>query len=249
MGADQDKILRDSEKVREITKWTTRYAENRTLTTLVIMVTAFLVPVVILFLFAFGMASFGKGKMLLTVALVFVFVAISIILIIFVVKYGGKKRGLIDQLINQRIYGKEGIVSTSAAKLTKKKKCLDVFIGIVYTGCLLGSMYLAIIDYIPVKYILPIIAIFYIPFQVYLYFMQRPRLVSLVLVCPILYAVHAILIVAGVPIFFTGTFAVSLNMLVPIVYMFLTYLAGHFYSRYALRKLKAVAHLQEDDNE
>jgi len=39
-------------------------------------------------------------------------------------------------------------------------------------------------------------------------------------------------------------------MLIPLAgYGLLCALAGHFYSRYALRKLKAAAKLQEDNNE
>jgi hypothetical protein len=87
-------------------------------------------------------------------------------------------------------------------------------------------------------------ALFVVPFNVYLYFMQRPRLGPVLLICPILYTIHAILIIAGVPIFFSGTFAVPLNMLLPIIYTLLTYMIGHLYSRYALKKLKGLAHLE-----
>ncbi|HPS56433.1 MAG TPA: hypothetical protein PLP05_12610, partial [Sedimentisphaerales bacterium] len=57
---------------------------------------------------------------------------------------------------------------------------------------------------------------------------------------------HAILILVGVSIFFTGTYAVPLSMSVPLAYMFLAYLVGHLYSRYALRKLKAAAKVEGD---
>ena len=129
-------------------------------------------------------------------------------------------------------------------KLSGKMKYLDILVGIVYMVCLLGSMELAMLGYIPVKYILPLMALFVVPFNVYLYFMQRPRLGPVHLICPILYAVRAILIIAGVPIFFTGTFAVPLNMFLPIIYTLLTYMIGHLYSRYALKKLKAITHLE-----
>ncbi len=129
-------------------------------------------------------------------------------------------------------------------KLSKKMKCLDIFVGIVYMVCLLGSMELAMLGYIPVKYLLPLMALFVVPFNVYIYFMQRPRLGPVLLICPILYAIHAILIIAGVPIFFTGTYAVPLNMLLPFIYNFLAYIIGHLYSRYALKKLKGLTHLE-----
>jgi hypothetical protein len=66
----------------------------------------------------------------------------------------------------------------------------------------------------------------------------------LVLICPILYSIHAILIVAGVPIFFTENLGI-LNMLVPLIgYVFLAYVICHVYSRYALKKLKRLTLLE-----
>jgi hypothetical protein len=53
-----------------------------------------------------------------------------------------------------------------------------------------------------------------------------------------------ILIMAGVPIYFTGIFAVPLNLLLPLIYTFITYLIGHLYSRHALKKLKSITHLE-----
>ena len=58
---------------------------------------------------------------------------------------------------------------------------------------------------------------------------------------PCLYALHALLIVAGAPILFTGVWG-FLNVLLPLAgYGFVTALVGHFYGRFALRKLKEFA--------
>ncbi len=55
---------------------------------------------------------------------------------------------------------------------------------------------------------------------------------------PALISIHAILILAGAPILFTGRW-VGLNMLIPIFgYGLLTGLLSHLYSRVALRRLK-----------
>ena len=129
-------------------------------------------------------------------------------------------------------------------KLSKKRKYVDIVVGIVYMVCLLGSMELGMSGYIEVKYILPFMALFVVPFGVYQYFVLWPRLGHLLLIFPILYAIHAILIIAGVPIFFTGIFAVPLNMLLPLIYTLLAFMIGHLYSRYALKKLKGITHLE-----
>jgi len=52
-----------------------------------------------------------------------------------------------------------------------------------------------------------------------------------------------------VPILFTGNLR-HWNMMLPVFgYGFLTHIIGHVYSRYALKKLKTAAHLEENTNE
>ena len=134
-------------------------------------------------------------------------------------------------------------------KISKKMKYLDIVVAIVYMILFIGSMNLAMEGHIPVKYLQPLMVLFIVPFLVFQYFLQRPRLGPALLICPILYTIHAILILAGVPIFFTGTFAVPLNMSLPIlVYTFLAYMIGHLYSRCALKKLKEASRFQENNN-
>ncbi len=247
----QDK---NAEKLKEIPKWTRKYAQNRMLTPIVLMVMVILfgmfVSVLVGFPLALAAAGFWKGKMVLgfvgTAVLVAVLAAIVKFYIFIFAKFGGKNKGLLDQIIDRWVYGQEGFASMPQPKLSKKRKCLDIFIGIVYMVCLLGSMELGMLGYIEVKYFLPLTALFVVPFGVYQYFIMQPRLGPVLLIFPILYAIHAILIIAGVPIFFTGTFAVPLNMFLPVIYNFLALIIGHLYSRYALKKLKGISHLEGD---
>jgi hypothetical protein len=210
------------------------------------MFIAFLVA----FSLALAFAGFRKGNILLGCVGIAVLVAVIAAIVKFYIfifaKYGGKNKGLLDQIVDRWMYGREGTVSIPMPEATKKRKWSEIIISIVYMVCLLGSMNLAMHGYIPDKYFIPLTALFVVPFNVYLYFIQRPRLGHVLLLCPILYAIHAILIIAGVPIYFTGTFAVPLNLLVPLIYTFLTYIIGHFYSRYALKRLKDIAHLEGD---
>jgi hypothetical protein len=239
----------NAEKLKEIPKWTRKYAQNRTLTSFVLIVMAGLTSMVISVLLALVVIGFAKGNMILASVSTVVLVAVLISLIIFVSKFGGKNRGLIDQLIDQRIYGTEGTASMPEPKSTRKKKWLDSIVGAVVFICILGSMYLSMEGYIAFKYLQPVMAIYFVPFLVFLYFQQRPRVGPLLLICPILYTIHAILIVAGLPIFFTGDLGI-LNMFLPLIgYTFLACVIGHTYSRHALKKLKTAAHLQENTNE
>jgi MFS family permease len=252
MKTQENQVPQNTAKLKEIPKWARKYAQNRTLTILVLTAMTALLGMFIAALVGFPLAlaviGFWKGKTVLgcigTAVLVAVLVAIVKFYIFMFAKFGGKNKGLLDQIIDRWIYRREGFTSMPQPKLSKKRKCLDIFVGIAYMVCLLGSMELGMSGYIEVKYILPLMALFVVPFGVYQYFTLWPRLGPVLLLFPILYAVHAILIIAGVPIFFTGIFAVPLNMLLPLIYTLLTYMIGHFYSRYALKKLKGITHLE-----
>ena len=246
MNIDQNQESAETEKLKEIPKWTRKYAQNRTLTTLVLMVMICFISMGIVVLTTLVWAAFVKGNMILAGVSIALLVAVLILLIIFVSKYGGKNRGLIDQQIDQQIYGCEGITSMPEPKLTKKKKWLDIVVGAVIFIGGFGSWYLSMKGYIAPKYLQPISAIYFVPHLVFEYFQQRPRFGPLVLLWPILYTIHAILIVAGVPIFFTGNLCVLSICLPLLVYSFLAYVIGHLYIRYALKKLKGITRLEGD---
>jgi TM2 domain-containing membrane protein YozV len=244
------------EKLKEIPKWTRKYAQNRTLTVLVLMVMIMLFSMLVAALVSFplGLAvtGFGKGNMILgcvgIAVLVAVLAGVVIFLIVFLSKFGGRNRGLIDQLIDQRIYGKEGTATVAVPKSSKKRICLEILSGVIFFICFFGSWYLAMEGYIAFKYLQPISALYIVPYAVCgWYFWQSPRMGPIYLLYPILYAIHAALIVAGMPLFFTGPCWCIFSVCLPSVgYSFLAYVIGHLYSRYALKKVKAAAHLEGD---
>jgi len=256
MNNKQNNKLQDknAEKLKEIPKWTRKYAQNRTLTILVLMVMlmffSMFIAVLVGFSLALAAAGFRKGNIILgcvgIAVLVAVLVATVKFIIIFLSKYGGKNRGLIDQLLDQRIYGKEGTASVPVPKSSKKKRCLEIVSVVVFFICFFGSWHLAIKGYIAYKYLQPVSVLYIVPYVVCgWYFWQSPRMGPIYLLYPILYSIHAILIVAGVPIFFTTeNFCIFSICLPAIGYGFLPFIIGHIYSRYALKKLKAAAHLE-----
>ena len=245
----------NTEKLKEIPKWTRKYAQNRMLTPIVLMVMLILfsmfIAVLVGFLLFLAVAGFWKGNMILGCVGIAVLVAALVAILKFYIfifaKFGGKNRGLIDQLIEQRIYGKEGTASMPLPKITKKMRGLDYLVGAICLICMLGVNSLCIMGYIAFKYQQPLVALFFVPAFVFEYFfLLRPKVGPLVLLWPILYTIHAILILAGVPIFFTG-YMRFWNMFIPLIgYAFLAYAIGHVYSRYALKKLKGLAHLEGD---
>jgi drug/metabolite transporter (DMT)-like permease len=259
MNAQQNQVTEDVEKLKEIPKWTRKYAQNRTLTILVLMVMAMLFSMsfALLFVFPFILAlrGFSKGNIILgcvgIAVLVALLVAYFICLLIFIRKFGGKNRGLIDHKIDHWIYGREGMTSMPMPEATKKKKWLEITAGTTWLSLFIGTMCLGMENYIPAKYVQPISALYCVPYMVIgWYFWRSPRMGPIYLLSPILYAVHAILIVAGVPIFFTGQLGAAFNMCLPLIgYGLVPFIVGHIYSRYALKKLRTTAHLEENTSE
>jgi len=253
MNAQENQVPQNTEKLKEIPKWTRRYAQNRTLTILVLMVMLMFFSMFFAFfvslLLVLAVAGFRKGNIILGCVGIAVLVALLVAyfkcLFIFIRKFGGKNRGLIDQLIDQRIYGKEGTATVPVPKSSKKKICLEILGGVIFFICFFGSWHLAMEGYIAFKYLQPVSALYIVPYAVCgWYFWQSPRMGPIYLLYPILYAIHAILTVAGVPLFFTGTLCI-LSIGLPLLgYSFLAFVIGHLYSRYALKKLKGLTHLE-----
>jgi hypothetical protein len=245
MNIEQNQVSPDIERLKEIPKWTRKYAQNRTLTNLVHMGISLFIFVAIggLSLLA-GIAARTGHLILFWVCTVVLFAVLICLMIIAVPKFGGIK---IWRWIDRRIYGREGIASIPESESMKKNQWIGYVVAIVFGTCVMGSVFLGERGYFSIEYMQPISALYLVPFLVFLYLWQRPKVGAISLLWPILYAVHAILIVAGVPILFKGEIGVPLNMLLPVFgYGVLTFTIGHIYSRYALKKLKGLAHTEGD---
>ena len=97
---------------------------------------------------------------------------------------------------------------------------------------------LGVLGAFPEQYMQPISAIYTDPFLVGLWLLMRAAIGPIALLWPVLYALHAILIVAGAPILFVGRWD-ELNIFIPAFgYGLLTGLVSHAYSRLALARLR-----------
>lgn len=256
MKPQQNQVPQNTEQLKEIPKWTRRYAQNRTLTILVLMVMTGLlgmfVAVLVGFPLALAVAVFQRGNMTLGCVCIAVLVAILAGIVKFYIfifaKFGGKNKGLLDQIIDHWIYRREGTASIPMPEATKKTTWLEITVAIVWGSLFLGTMYLGMVDFIPVKYLQPISVFYCVPYMILSwYFWRSPRTGPIFLLKPTLYSIHAILILIGVPIFFTSRIGAVLNMSLPLLaYGYLTLVIAHIYSRYALRKLKGLTHLDGD---
>jgi hypothetical protein len=216
-----------------ISKWTRAYAQNRTLGVMVFLMISVVLCVAIGGLSFLGGMAFRSGNMLLFWVSIAVLVpTLGALVYLSVPKWGGKFQ---ERVVN-RLYAREGNVALSAPGERKKIGAM-MLVGCFGT-CIIASVVMSSVLNIPTKYMQPISALYVAPFLVGLWCLMRPMAGSLALLWPALYAIHAILIVAGAPILFTGPWE-GLNMLVPIAgYGMLSAFVGHLYSRVALRRLK-----------
>jgi len=228
--------LEEMESVREIPKWTRRYAESRTLSVvvgLVIFTAGFLAMGGLSCLAAWSGLQGSRPLVVVSLALV-------------VGAVGGwtwfsfvGARRLIPA-ITAYLYRGEGSVSPAgdeAAAPTQKAW------AVLLICCVAAHVVLGLLDLLPLEYMQPISAAYVVPAMVLMGLRLRERSGGspFLLLWPALYAVHAGLVVAGAPVQFGGKL-MGLNMLVPVAgYGLVVALAGHLYNRIALRRLRALA--------
>ncbi len=213
--------------IREIPKWTRAYARNRTLPALVVMA-------VWLALFLCSSRFFGRAgdawragqKVQFSLWLAAGLVCLATILLPSIPPVTRK----LQRALSKALYGHEGEVAVAAdsqpRRVVRYAVC-TIFIGGVLAEVALGS-------HIPDRYVQPVSALYVLPFLV-----MAARWAGLAgVLYPLLYGFHAVLILAGAPIWFQGKWA-QLNILLPIGgYGILSLLGGHIYNRIALGRLR-----------
>lgn len=226
---------------REISKWVRIYAQNRTLGELIwagIFVLVFLgwwvLPLCI------KHAGASGNSALLWLAIVALACVAAGNLIIAVPGWSSK---LIAR-INDRVYASEGNVAIEP-DCKNRARWPDVMLAIGFAICILA--FVAFGDLIEPKYQQPVTALYFVPFSI-AFILRHPRAGHLQFLAPLLYAWHAVLIVLGAPIVFSGQLS-PLNIVLPTMgYIMLTRLLMHLYSRVALHKLRAMAQAGYYDN-
>ena len=240
LNADTE-ARRPDDEVREIPKWARRYAQNRTLPVLVFFV-----------IFVAGGAVFAGLSLLTGFAHVFGLRVLAIASMtalcaffafwIWFSFFGAAP--LIDR-ISQWLYRREGSVTIGIPQVgfpqvgfpPKAEHKQLLFVAFVYMFCVLAGIGLGFLRVYPLSLMQPVSALYVVPFLCYLGWRLRAHRIGspFMFLWPTLYAIHAILIVAGAPI----SMGPVLDMFVPTIgYGFLAALAAHLYSRIALRRLR-----------
>jgi hypothetical protein len=219
-------------ELRELPKWARRYAQNRTLPVLVFLL-----------IFAAGYVAFGglsyltawayrADRRILAASAMLVLSGFAVWWMWFSF-VGGPA---IMRRVAERLYQREGSVIAGTSQAEEHKRLpLGVFI---FMFCVVASVGLGLLGFYPIGLMQPVSALYVVPFFCYLGLKLRRVGSPFMFLWPALYGIHAVLIVAGAPIGVGPAF----DIFVPVVgYGILAALAGHLYSRVALRRLRAIA--------
>ncbi|MBN2311389.1 MAG: hypothetical protein JXR94_20600 [Candidatus Hydrogenedentes bacterium] len=241
---------KQAEDIRQIPRWTRRYAMNRRSfgVALNIGVFLFLFGVIKGFSHLSGVAHRAGETFLSYLLFAPALIACVVVCVgsiyLSVPKWGGRKlEGLL-----KRLEGRGGSATLSVPGNTKKRRWDMLVAGGLFACCIVACVCLGSLGYIPSTYMQPVSALYSVPFLLFLAYRLWPIAGPIPLLWPLLYSVHAVLILAGAPILFTGSWE-GLNILIPVGgYGMLTSLIGFAYSRYALRRLKRLARIEGGEN-
>jgi len=233
--------------VREIPKWARRYAQTRAM------------PVVIgLAFFALFFGGFSLAGLLARQAwatgrtLPVVLAAGGMLMLVTALVAFCTRGHRLVEAIAQRYYQGEGSVSVGM-EAACGPRWLGGLVGALFAACVVGSIALGMVGWIPPQLMQPVSALYCVPFIVFLALRQRQRTGLLPLLWPALYLVHALLVVSGA-LPNAGSWPQAHMFIATLGYGLLSALAGHACNRLALHRLRRLAGNEEtvernDDSE
>jgi hypothetical protein len=220
--------------LREIPQWADRYARHRVLAVLFMVAIAMGVAALIGALTAGAVIAWrghhrAVGSVLLATDLAFCVWWLWLV-----------RSRRIDALVaaaNRWMYRKEGEAAPAAPASQETR--LDKVVALAFAIAICATPMVCERVHLPLRYLQPLTAAYLLPFMVYRSYRQRLFPTQLMLLYPGLYAVHALLVLAGVPLL--ANIHPIMSALLPIVgYQLLAVLVAHLYSRYALRRLRTL---------
>ena len=230
MNTEQNQFPRDTEKLKQIPKWAQRYAENRT---------APLIVFSLIFIVLFGGVSLGvycflKGKFVLATIMMILYVAGFLYFVITCDRH------------EARYFTKTGIPQSESVQQIRK------FLSLPLIACIAVQVIMEIRGVFPAHLKVPVSALYVCPLLIFANW-RWARGSFIGYLWAALYGGWAIAILFKVP-FLTFSEGGQLKpgdemyLSVPVTGA-ITGLVAYIYSRYALKKLKTAAHLQEETNE
>jgi len=220
---------------RQIVRWARRYAQSRTISFLVQWVFIVIMVMCIGIAASLTQMAHQQGKTVtFTLSVIFMLIAAVALVWFSMSRWSGE---LVFSITNW-LYGREGYVSYSGPG---QEKPLPLWLtglgGGLLAYHLVGALLISF-NYISIKYMQPWSAAYMTPYLILMVVYQK--LGFWAWLWPVLYGLHAIGLMLGLPIRF-GIELELLNIVAPIFgYGLIAILTGHLYSRYALWKLKSL---------
>lgn len=223
---------------REIAKWAERYARSRTIPFLVQWVFIIALAITLGALSLGALTAWRTGHRVIQWMFILAVAGATLALLWFSISRWGRQR---IWTISQWVYGKEGYASyggrTAAAGARRMRWLLPVGIGLALYH--LAGAVLVGLGHLDMGYLQPYSAVYMVPFLAVMIVSQRLGVWAWI--WPLLYALHAILLLVGAPIHFRGEFQ-FLDVIIPVfLYGAISMIVGHLYSRYAFKRLKQAA--------
>ena len=232
MNTQQNQIPKNAEKLKEIPKWARRYAESRT---------APLIIFSLIFIVLFGGVSLGvycflKGKFVLAAIMMVLYVAGFLSFVITWDKH------------EARYFTKTGIPQSESVQQIRKFLPLPLILFVII------SVIMEQRGVFPAHLSVPISAVYVCPLLIFANW-RWARGSFIGYLWAGLYGAWAIAILLKIPVLTFSEGGVRLMnpgdemyLAVPVTGV-ITGMVAYIYSRYALKKLKTAAHLQENTNE
>jgi hypothetical protein len=143
--------------------------------------------------------------------------------------------------LSERLYDKEG-------RAALERPRTSALLLLAYLGCLMAMAVLGFMGFHPLRYAQPIFAAFFVPYVTYVLYRQRGADSPFIYLMPLLFGLHAVAVLLGAPLQWFHGEMTGLNLIIPLFgYGLIAALAGHIYSRYALRKLRRLASVSPEE--
>lgn len=225
-------VSRNRDSQREIATWTRRYAFSRSIPALVgLAVMASVMLAIALFAKAMGAAYYQGGHpvrfWLCGAALVLLN---GFIVWVSVPRWGGRWL----ERLGWRYYDSEGRVTPHGASPSAGTRRMGAMVAVAFGVAVFTHVTLGFAGYANIEHMQPVSALYLIPFTMFIAIATGSYLQ---LSFPLLYGLHAALLVAGVPLRFWSNPALDVPITV-VGYMVISACLGHLYNRYALMRLK-----------
>ncbi len=222
--------------LREIPKWADRYARNRQAPASVLgMAIGALTGAALAVPLSVALAAWHRGNMMaFGLALA---TAAAILAALVWVTLTRRLQAAVQTIYDALDRGEGHVVAATSPEAQRRGRALA---GLIFAVLVVMTPVIAQHLAVPTRYLQPLVALYLVPPLVWLYWPRSPVGGPLMLLWPGLYALHALLLLAGVPL--PAVPEPMMNVLVPLgLYAAVAYVASHIYSRFALRRLRRLA--------